>query len=103
MWTSVLRCGVAVATVCGLSSVVAAEPPKVEQRWAVLVGVDDYAYAQKLQYCGADQRALRDQLVASGFPVDHVFLLHDKAEDPKFRPSKGNIERQLNLGHNLAA
>src|SRR5438128_163330 len=75
----------------------AADLPKVAQRWAVLVGVDDYAYAQKLQYCGADQRALRDQLVAAGFPEDQVFLLHDKAEDPRFRPSQGNIERQLNL------
>src|SRR5436190_15998112 len=102
MWTSVLRCGVAVATVCGLSSLVAAESPKVAQRWAVLVGIDDYAYAQKLQYCGADQRALRDQLVAAGFPEDQVFLLHDKAEDPRFRPSQGNIERQLNLVLNLA-
>jgi formylglycine-generating enzyme required for sulfatase activity len=80
----------------------AAETPKVAQRWAVLVGVDDYAYAQKLQYCGADQIALSQQLVASGFPQDQVFLLHDKTDDPRFRPSKGNIERQLNLVLNLA-
>jgi hypothetical protein len=86
----------------GVSLVAAAEPPKVEQRWAVLIGVDDYAYAQKLNYCGADQLALRDQLVASGFPDDQVFLLHDKADDTRMRPSQGNIERQLNLVLSLA-
>jgi formylglycine-generating enzyme required for sulfatase activity len=80
---------------------VAAEP-RVVERWAVLVGVDDYAYAQKLKYCGADQRALHRQLLASGFPEDHVFLLHDEAENPRFRPSQRNIERQLDLVLNLA-
>jgi hypothetical protein len=34
------------------------------QRWAILIGVDDYAEVRKLKYCGADQRALRDRLVA---------------------------------------
>ena len=72
---------VCLVAACSVSTAAAAEPPKVAQRWAVLVGVDDYAYAQKLQYCGADQRAFRDQLVASGFPSDQVFLLHDKADE----------------------
>lgn len=87
---------------CSAAGAAAADLPKISQRWAVLVGVDEYAYAQKLQYCGADQRAFRDQLVASGFPSDQVFLLHDGATDPKFRPSQRNIERQLNLVLNLA-
>lgn len=70
-------------------------------RWALLVGVDDYAEAAKLQYCGADMRAMSEQLVASGFPEKQVFLLHDKAEDNKYRPMKANIERQLDLVLNL--
>jgi uncharacterized caspase-like protein len=88
-----------ISTIVSLPPTVRAQQPKVAQRWAVLIGVDDYAYSQKLKYCGADQRGLCDQLIKSGFPADHVFLLHDKAEDPKFRPS---LERQLNLVLNLA-
>jgi uncharacterized caspase-like protein len=96
-----VRCLILFASlfVAGIASAAA---PVVAERWAVLIGVDDYAYAQKLKYCGADQRALRDQLVASGFPKDHVFLLHDKDEDLRLRPSKGNIERHLELVLNLA-
>ncbi len=82
-------------TVWLIASVQAA-PPRVSQRWALLIGVDDYANANRLSYCGADQVAMRERLLAAGFPADHIFLLHDKAEENKFRPSKGNIERQLN-------
>jgi hypothetical protein len=91
-------------TVClaSLGSLRAAESIKVAQRWALLVGVDDYAYAQKLEYCGADQLAFGKQLVAAGFPPDQVFVIHDQAENPRFRPSLGNIERQLGLILNLA-
>ena len=81
----------------------AAEPAKkptekrVGNRWAILVGVDNYAEIEKLRYCGADMRELRNQLIAAGFPKEQVFLLDDKAEDTKYRPLKANIERQLGL------
>ncbi len=76
----------------------AAEAPKKEsgqQKWAVLVGVDDYANAGKLRYCGADQRALRDRLLAAGFPGDQVVLLEDGAKESRYRPSRLNIKRQI--------
>ena len=66
-------------------------------RWALLVGVDDYANVEPLKYCGADMRALAERLVGAGFPQQHVFLLQDKAELTKYRPMKTNIEEQLNL------
>jgi formylglycine-generating enzyme required for sulfatase activity len=77
----------------------AAEAPgeKPGGRWAVLVGVDDYAEVRKLRFAGSDQRALAERLVASGFPQDQVFLLHDKATEKKYLPSLANIERQLDL------
>jgi hypothetical protein len=50
-------------------------------RWAILIGVDDYVQAQDLQFAGADQRALRERLVAAGFPERHAYLLHNKAEN----------------------
>jgi hypothetical protein len=75
-------------------------PPAGEKpggRWAVLIGVDDYSEIRKLRYAGSDQRALAEQLIASGFPQDQVFLLHDKATEKKYLPSLANVERQLDL------
>jgi formylglycine-generating enzyme required for sulfatase activity len=65
--------------------------------WALLIGVDDYIQAQDLKYCGKDQLAMAEQLVASGFPEDQVFVLHDNATDRKYLPFKRNIEKQLEL------
>jgi len=62
------------------------------QRWAVLVGVNDYAELGDLQYCKADAAALRDRLVEVGFPEDNVILLADGAGDAGRLPLKGNIE-----------
>ena len=73
------------------------EKSKGGSRWALLVGVDDYAEAAKLNFCGADMLALRDRLVSSGFPEQQVIVLHDKAEQTKYRPVKSHIERQLDL------
>ena len=75
----------------------AADKKTGHQRWAILIGVDDYAQAQDLQYCGADQRAFRERLIKSGFDDDNVFLLHDEAKEKKYLPFKVNIERQLDL------
>jgi formylglycine-generating enzyme required for sulfatase activity len=83
----------------------AADPPAGEKlggRWAILIGVDNYTELGKLRYAGNDQRALSEQLVASGFPKDQVFLLHDKAAEPKYLPFQANIERQLDLVLGLA-
>ncbi|HUY33152.1 MAG TPA: SUMF1/EgtB/PvdO family nonheme iron enzyme [Pirellulales bacterium] len=71
--------------------------PTQASRWALLIGVDDYAEATDLKYCGADMRALREQLIANGFLADQVFLLHDDAKEKKYLPIKANIERQLGL------
>lgn len=84
-----------VAMIAALECAAVEEDFEVAQSWAVLVGIDDYAGAEKLPYCAADQRALRDQLVASGFPADHVCTLEDQAADLQFRPTKENIEREF--------
>ena len=84
------------------ASLVAAAEPKVSSRWAVLIGVDDYAYANDLEFCGADQRALFEQLRKSGFPEDNIFLLETKSTDARYQPSRANVERQLNLVFQLA-
>ena len=111
MWNA--KRSVVWAGLCGWLAVVlvaaqAQEPGKPRakaragEKWALLIGVDDYANAQDLEFCRADQRTLRDKLIQSGFGQDNVYLLHDKAEDNKYRPSKGNIERQLDIVLKLA-
>ena len=70
-------------------------PTDTARRWALLIGVDDYARLQDLSYCAADQQALREELIKAGFDAQRVYLLHDKAGDKEFLPAKANIERQL--------
>jgi formylglycine-generating enzyme required for sulfatase activity/uncharacterized caspase-like protein len=67
------------------------------QKWAVLIGVDQYTNVTKLKCCGKDALALKDRLVQAGFPADHVFVLHSAAKDESDRPFKANIEQQLEL------
>jgi sulfatase modifying factor 1 len=91
-----LAVGLVVLLPCASPGKAPAQNQDAADRWAILVGVDDYAEIDDLRYCGADMHALRDQLAQSGFPQEQVFLLEDKAE-AKYRPSKANILRQLDL------
>ncbi len=70
---------------------------KKSERWAVLIGVDDYAYAKDLQFCGADMQALRGELVKVGFEDRQVLLLHDDAKEKRLQPYKSNIQKQIEL------
>ena len=67
----------------------------VPQKWALLIGVNGYAEIRPLQYCVPDIEALKEKLTAAGFREDHVFLLGDNAAELKYKPTKINIERQL--------
>ncbi len=79
----------------GIEALSAAEP--TGRRWALLIGVNDYANLDKLSHCLADVRALRTELIASGFESDRIKLITDDATEARYRPSKGNIEKQLDL------
>jgi formylglycine-generating enzyme required for sulfatase activity len=72
------------------------------QRWAILIGINDYANAQDLEYSVADQRALGEQLVAAGFSNKQIFVLSDQAKESKYLPFKSNIVKQLELVLGLA-
>jgi hypothetical protein len=74
-----------------------AESSSGHQRWALLIGINEYANVQSLRYCVADQEALAKQLIATGFPKDQVYLMADRAEKQSLRPSKLNVEKQLEL------
>jgi formylglycine-generating enzyme required for sulfatase activity len=99
-----MRCAIALFAVLSSLAIIvagtarAATPrkPKLEgsSRWALLIGVEDYIRLEKLHYCSADMRALREQLLECGFPQRQITLLEDKAET-KLRPYKSAIDDQL--------
>ncbi len=72
------------------------------QRWALLIGVNQYDYARELKYCVADQEALSKSLIKAGFPDRQVTLMTDETKEPRLRPSKGNIKKQVELLCQLA-
>lgn len=63
---------------------------------AVVIGVNDYYYLRKLEYCVADAKLVRDQLVRGGvFKAGDVILMTDHAPEPQNRTTYANIERRL--------
>ena len=75
----------------------AANWPTKQKRWALVIGVDQYADTQITTLGGAanDARSLADALVRyAAFPQDQVFLL--SSDQPAERqPTRGNILRRL--------
>ncbi len=63
------------------------------RRWALLIGVNDYAELEDLKYCSRDMQALAEALAGVGFPAEHIFTLHNETADSKNLPFKANIEK----------
>jgi len=57
--------------------------------------VNEYTKLRHLQYCVADARRMRDQLVAAGFPRENVFLLVDRADRQVDQPFRENIQDRI--------
>ncbi len=77
---------------------------KRSQKWAVLVGVDQYVNGPKMRYCTEDATALVGGLTASGFSEQQVFALTDnvaEGDQASMYPTKGNIEKALDLVFSL--
>ena len=68
-----------------------------DQKWALVVGVDNYVDLGRLQYCGNDARTLRDCLAAAGFPRSQIYMLAGDG------PSGGQAPRKANIGTGLSA
>ena len=66
------------------------------QKWALLVGVEQYTNLEPLRYAANDTHDLAAQLVAVGIPKKHVFVL-DSAADAKNQPLRENILQRLDL------
>lgn len=68
------------------------------QRWALIVGINDYANVPRLQFARQDATALRDAIVQRcGFPERNVVLMTDTSNprSPHY-PTIGNLRNQIN-------
>jgi uncharacterized caspase-like protein len=66
------------------------------RRWAVLVGCEQYARANKLRYTVNDARQLADTLHTwGGFGRDHMLEMNDDSSNPRHKPLRTNIEAEL--------
>ena len=47
--------------------------------WAVIIGINEYKYVDKLNYAVQDAEAIRDLLISNfNFPKEHIIMLTDK-------------------------
>ena len=72
---------------------------KRAQKWAVLVGIDQYDDVT-LRYCTEDATAVVGGLIASGFNEQQVYALTDNVVDvgrQNMSPTKENLEKAMDL------
>lgn len=80
-----------------------AKPAKPTQRYALLIGVNEYAPPLgKLEYCHNDIKELAAHFAVAGFTAENITLMQDQAANSALRPSKSNIDKQLELRLQLA-
>ena len=63
-------------------------------KWAILIGINEYRFLNDLNYCGADVEALGKRLKTAGYSADRVIAMHDNAERALL-PQKENIEEAI--------
>lgn len=78
-----------------LSPLLLSEPASAGQRYALLIGVDNYSNLQPLNYCGNDARALGSCLAESGFSAFNIVCMEDRTPFQRLKPTKSNIEANL--------
>lgn len=65
-------------------------------KWAILIGVNNYTYFNSLKYCVADVRLLESVLVQRcGFPKDNILVLADDQPKAQFKPEGSNFHVQI--------
>jgi len=69
-----------------------------EQRWAMIVGIDEYAKLPRMRYARQDAQAMAESLVKeAGFPKDTVVLMTDAEGGGSPRlPTRGNLLARIN-------
>ena len=73
------------------------------ERWALLIGINEYQAAGRLQFCREDAEALGKVLVErGGFSPERVVVLADGGTKPQDWPTGGNIRRRIDQFATLA-
>jgi len=71
------------------------KPERVPQKWALLIGVNQYAAQSTLRFAERDIEQLERLLLASGFDPDHVLTFTNSAREVARHPFRNLIEKQL--------
>ncbi|MGB2614611.1 MAG: SUMF1/EgtB/PvdO family nonheme iron enzyme [Phycisphaerae bacterium] len=82
----------------------AENPPDAEgERFAVVIGIDEYQALGKLTVCRNDAKALAKVLVESGgYNESRVIVMTDDAAEPQNRPTLGTMKRRIEQVADLA-
>ena len=67
-----------------------------QERWAVVIGIDDYTDLGRLRTSRSDAKAVAEALAASGaFSENRMALLTDDASEPQNLPTLANIQKRI--------
>jgi len=84
------------AVFLAFGAVPAAELAPEGERWAVVIGINDYQDLGKLTTARNDAKALAQVLVESGgFAENRVILMTDDAPEPQNKPTMGALKKRL--------
>ena len=66
--------------------------------FVLLIGINKYPQdIPSLEYCVADTEGLAKSLKNVGVPAEHIIIMVDDAKEVALRPSRANIQRQIEL------
>ena len=65
------------------------------QKWALVVGINEYSNVPTLRYARADARGLYEALIKAGFPADNIMLMTDTSTGHLY-PTRGNLRARIN-------
>lgn len=69
----------------------------IEQVWALLIGISDYAEVDDLSYASRDAEAIGSWLLDAGVPADHIRLLTDGSISPDALPLDRDVATLINV------
>lgn len=67
------------------------------QRYALLIGINDYTHLSHLKYCDNDMLALQAAFLKAGFPAANVTLMRVQADRPELIPHRNSVLEQLTI------
>jgi len=98
----IVLCGQPIASAQRREPAAANKTQSPTNKWALLIGVNDYVHGKNLKYAVNDQLIFSKRLVESGFSGQHIFSLLSGAKNAKDQPVKRNIEIRLQTVTELA-